>query len=1065
MEHRFRQALAVVALAFTPTIAVAQQPAVITGHVSSETGTPLGNVSVVIAGLRLGSLTSDNGQYTINVPAAQVAGQTITLTARLIGYREQSFQLRLTGERILQDFVLAASPVQLQGVIVMAEGQVQKKEQLGTDAQGVSTEQLNTTHAENFLNQLQGKVSGLQITAPGTQGGSVKITLRGSTSIAGNNDPLYVVDGVPIDDRNYGGNPNGGGSSDGQGGSSSWDFGSTITDLSPDDIASITILKGPNAAALYGSRAANGAIVITTKHGQNTESRVETKLTTSYSFDKVGTLPTYQNEYGQGAGGQFKYVDGNGGGIADNLDQSWGPRFDPSLLIDQFTGPNEPWIAHPDNVESFFNTGGTFNTNLAVSGGSDRANARMSVGVQTVNGIIPNNYAHKWTSSLAGNLKMGSKLTANASLQFLSNSNLNRPGVGYNSGILEQFIWFGRQVDMDALKAHYNDYFPNGTRYNWNTSYHSNPYFLQYDNPERDNRNQYVGSVSATYQFTDWLSATARGGGNIASFGYNADIASQNVSWAGAGLENLNYQGAFRLYDSHTTDYTTEFLVNANKQVTDALQLNALVGFSKNQTTFSDNSQVTTGISVPGIYNVSNAAITPTLGQYDERTQTNSVFGSASFTWKGWWTVEGTARNDWASTLPPENNSYFYPSVNTSLVLTDAIPELKSHTLSYLKLRGSIAQVGAPATAYQLYTVYDGISTKFSGQSQYSLDDALKNSHLKPEQTRSDEIGLEVGLFDNRVSLDASYYRKTTTDEIMSIPISAASGFTTQAVNAGEISNKGFEALLNFTPIRTQGGFEWNSTFSFAKNNSWVVSLAKGINTIVLGSTWYANVEARQGNPYGVIYGYTYARDSATGQILTSGGIPELGPLSVLGSVQPDWTGGWNNEFRYKGVSVSALIDIHEGGHIFSVSNMFGNYTGIFTNTLKGREVDWNNPGYVVKGCEDDGTGHCGGPNATVVTSEDYFENLFPITEPFTYKDSYIKLREVRVGWDLPLSITSTLHVSQANLAVYGRNLYTNTKVPNIDPEFAYSAGNSQGLEFAALPNPKSFGISLQVTP
>ncbi|HKT06972.1 MAG TPA: SusC/RagA family TonB-linked outer membrane protein [Gemmatimonadaceae bacterium] len=1049
MDARFRHALiTAAALALVPTVLAAQD--VLTGHVTGEGGAPLANAAVYIQNTRLGSVVASDGAYRIVLPTAEV-GQTVTVIARLIGYRERSQVVKLTQGTNTLDFALEASPVQLQGVITVAEGQQVQKSQLGTSAQAVSNEDLTKAPNNNFVEQLGAKVAGVEVTSPGTQGGSVAIRIRGSASITGNNEPLYVIDGVPIPTRDRGSDANGG-----------WDYGSTISDLNADDIASITVLKGPNAAALYGSEAANGAVIITTKHGSNSDGKIQTHLNTSYSFDKVGILPTFQNLYGQGAGGAFSYVDGLGDGIQDGNDQSFGPRLD-GRLIDQFTGAQQPWIAHPDNVSSFFNTGGTFEANLAVEGGSDKSNARMAVGVQNQSGIVPNNFFHKWTSSLAGNLKIGDKLTTTASLQFLRNNGLNRAGVGYNAGILEGLdVWFGRQVDMNALRAHYMDYNQFGNRYNWNSNYHSNPFFLQYMNPEQDTRNQYIGSVSATYHLTDWLSATGRAGGDIFNTQSQQDVAAGNVSWAGAGLEDLAYAGAFNLYNESQTDYTTEALLNATHALTSRLQLNALAAVGEHQANYHRNQQQTQGISVPNIYNISNAAISPTLTQFDEKDQTNSVFGSASLTWDNWWTIEGTARNDWSSTLPKGRNSYFYPSVNTSLVLSDALPSIKSNVLTYLKLRGSIAKVGNTAPAYSLLTTFDGQSTKFGGQPLYTLDDALANSDLKPEITRANEVGFEVGLFGDRATIDASYYSRATTNQIINVPVSPTSGFQDKWINAGKISNKGYEASLNVTPVRALGGeFEWNTTFTFNKNNSRVDALTNDVQTIVLGGSWYLTEEARKGQPYGALYGYTFLRDPTTHQLLLHDGLPQLGPQAVLGTVQPDWTGGWNNEFRYKRLTLSGLIDIHEGGSIFSVTNFFGEYTGVLASTIHGREKDWNDPGLVIKGI-DDATGQ---PNTTVVTSEEYFQSLFPIHEPFIYKDSYLKLREVRLSLDVPPNLTSMMHASQVQIALFGRNLWTSTKVPNIDPEFSTQTGNFQGVEFASLANPKSFGIQLQVTP
>lgn len=1052
MELRFRQLLAAATFALWPAVAVAQQGATITGHVSNEAGSPLSNASVFLQGTNLGTMTKEDGAFTISVPAARVTGQSATLSVRLIGYKEASAQIVLNAGQITHDFTLVSNPVQLNAVVTTALDIQKKKSQLGTAQQQIGNEELNAAPAQNIIDQMSGKVSGVEFTGSGTQGGSSNMVIRGQNSITGNNQPLFIIDGTPVSNRGNGGHPGGGTMLDG-----GWDFGTAISDLNPDDIASVTVLKGPNAAALYGSRASNGVVVITTKRGRNTDGKISTRLNTSYTWDKVGILPDYQNQYGQGSAGQFSYVDGNGGGIQDYNDQSFGPKLD-GRLIDQFTGPQQPWVAHPDNVSSFFNTGHTFDANFSVAGGTDKADARLSLGTQNVQGIIPNNFFQKFNGALAGGLKVNDRLSANASLQYVRNNALNRPGTGYNSGILEQFIWFGRQVDMQALKDHWMDYDQFGRHYNWNTSYHSNPYWLQYANRLRDDRDRFIGNVSATYKITDWMNATLRSGSDIYSFGAKQNIAPDNVSWAGAGSVNLNYQGGYTVLDQSSNENNTELLVTADKLVSPRLEISGAAGANKRYAHFAATTQTTPGLTVAGIYNASNAAIIPTDSSYDERRQVNSVYGSLSFTWDGWWTVEGTARNDWSSTLPESNHSYFYPSINTSVVLTDAIPSLKSNVLTYAKVRGSVAKVGSDATPYQLATTFHGLSDKFGKLPLFTEVNTIANSNLKPEITKSNEVGLELGLFGDRANIDLSYYDKATSDQIINVRVSSTSGYDFRAINAGKISNKGFEALVNVTPVRTSD-FEWNTTFSYSHNRSKVVELYPGITNIRLGGTWYAETDARVGEPYGAIYGYKYLRDD-NGNLILSDGLPQAGDFTNIGNIQPDWVGGWNNQLKYKNYSLSFLFDIHKGGDIFSVTNMWGNYTGIFQNTLRGREVDWNNPGIVVKGVNEDGS-----PNTTAVTAEDYFQSLFPIHEAFTYDDSWIKLREVRFGIDLPASLTSKMHASAVSLAFVGRNLWTHTKVPNIDPEFSYTSGNFQGMEFAALPAPKSFGVNLQITP
>ena len=1029
-----------------PALAAAQQDATISGRVTTDAGEALANASVFLQGTNVGTLTGEDGRYSFTVAAQNVTGDSATLTARRIGYRQAAVRINLVPGNITQDITLETMATQLQGVVVTtALGMAKEKSQLGSAQQQLSTEELNTTRSQNFVDQLQGKVAGLTITSSGTAGGSTKIVLRGANSINGNNSPLFVVDGMPVANDNRGSSPNGGSLSN-----TGIDAGSTISDINPDDIETISVLKGPNAAALYGSRAANGAIIITTKRGGS--GHVRTQLNTSYTWERPSILIDWQNLYGQGSAGNFRYVDGKGGGINDNYDQSYGPRLD-GRPIDQFTGPQQPWVAHPDNVDSFFDTGHSFSTTLAVSGGTENANARLSVGNTNISGVIPASKFHNITGSLGGELKLGSRVSTTASLQYARNRADNRPGMGYNTGIMEQFLWFGRQVDMDALRDRFYD--EDGNLFNWNHNFHNNPFWLQYENPERDNRERIITSGSGTYKVNDWLNATLRAGLDSYNWRIERMFAKGNLAFT-----NANYAGAFTFVNQYNSENNIDFLLNAKRALTSRLALDGLFGATRRYSEYRSDQTYTAGISVPDIYNVSNAAISPTLSNYYSQRQTNSVYGSLAFTWDGWWTVEGTARNDWSSTLPRGNNSYFYPSVNTSVVLTDAIPSLASSTLSFLKLRAAYAQVGNDAPPYQLASTYNGVSNKFGSLPQYELSSNIANFDLKPELTNSFEMGTEVGLFDNRITLDASYYNKSTRNQIINLVVSSTGGFLTKSLNAGEITNHGFDALLTAIPVRTSD-FEWTTSFNFARNRSKVVSLAPGLNTVILASQRSATIEARVDEPYGALYGRTYLRDEATGELLLSNGLPQQGPTALLGNINPDWTGGWNNTFKYRQFSLGFLLDVRQGGETFSNTNMMCEQSGACANTLLGREVNWNEPGIVGKGI-DEGTGQ---PNDRLVTSEQWFQAKWLINEAYTYDLSYVKLREVRFGYDLPTSLVSRLSASAASVSLIGRNIWTHKNIPNIDPEFAYSNGNAEGFEYMPIPQNRSIGINLQITP
>jgi len=1068
---------------FAPALAQAQGTT-ISGQVTGTGGTPIVGASVSIPTLRVGAFSDDAGNYSFTVPAS-ANGTTVSVLARRLGFQPSSATVSITGAPVTQNFSLSPSATELQGVVVTALGLAREKSRLGTAQQQLSASEINQTKAMNVVDQLAGKVSGVTITGSGTQGGSSNIVIRGSNSITGNNQPLFIVDGVAINNRGRGtgsatngGDPNGG-----------WDFGSGIADLNPDDIATMSVLKGPNAAALYGSRAANGVIIITTKRGSSSGGRARVELNTTYTWDKPSILPTYQNQYGQGAGGEFDFFDGAGGGVADGLDQSFGPKldgrttgciftsapnsttYDTSVPCHQFDAVSGgPWVAHPDNVESFFNTGHTRSSTIAFSGGTDRASARISFGRDNITGYVPNNNFTKTSGLLNGTVKVTDRLTTDATLQYVKNGAINRPGTGYNNGLLETFVWFGRQVDMNSLRNYQLGGAANGgpsnREYNWNYNYHNNPFWVQFENPLQDTRDRFIGSVSATYKLFEGVNAIAQTGSDIYRFNIDQRFGPQNIQ--GNGIDP-NFFGGFDFVNDYSNDNSTSLLVNATRDLNPKFSVNATVGGSTRRELYNSKSISTTGISVAGIYNVGNAAVTPTLGQFDSRRQVQSVFGAADLTLLNWLTVGGTARNDWSSTLPTGKNSYFYPSGSVAAVLTDAIPALKNSFLSYAKIRASAARVGNDAPPYQLRATYPSLGTKFGSRPQFSLQNSIANPDLKAENTDAKELGLELSMLDGRATFDFSWYDKATKNQIFTIPISPTSGFQTKSVNAGKITNKGIDFLLGLTPIQTTGGFNWNSTFNFSKNKSMVVELAPGIDTYIIGTSWYTNVEARAGQPYGSIFGYAFERDSATGKIYTDGGYTVLGGRKVLGNIQPNWTGGWSNTFAYKNVTVSGLIDMRRGGNIVSVTNFFGDYAGVTKESLKGREVDWNNPGVVVDGIDINScaaTGPCNGtPNTDNITAEQYFQNIFPVMEPYVYKDDWVKLRELRIGLDLPGRWAQMFNARAVNVSLIGRNLHTWTNVPNIDPEFSYTVGNFQGIEFAALPNARTWGLSFRITP
>lgn len=1052
----------------------AQGQTVVSGRVLDKAGVPVANTSVTIEGTNYVSLSNAEGRYTLTVPATRT-GPAVAV-ARHLGYRSERKELILNGSAISADFALQAQATQLGEVVVTALSQQREKATIGTAQQTVSNEQLGT-QAPNLIAAMSGKVAGLQIANSGNMGGSSRIVIRGAGSILGNNQPLFIVDGIPISNEGFSTASASGGR----------DYGSAISDINPDDISSLTVLKGPNAAALYGSRASNGAIVITTKNARSMLRGTKVSLTTRITSDQMSIFPKYQNQYGQGFGGEFDYVDGNGSGTNDGADESWGPKldgrttgcvymrdakgkliqpltYDTSHPCNQFNGQGLPWIAHPDNVANFFRNGYTMSNNMNASGTTDNSAARLSLTKDETNGIVPNTSLSRLGGTLSASTTIREKLTLGGNLQYTNTNGMNRPENGYTEGNpFMTFTWFGRQVDVDALRDHYYNTnspygFADGSLFNWNDNYHRNPYWQYAKNPAPDSRDRVIGQINANYQFNSWLSGLVRAGTDTYRQTQDANFAKGNIDNASAA-----YNGGFTHDMSRARESNLEGLLTAHK-TTSNVDLTVNFGGNRRRNDRFGDTYRTNSILVEEVYNLANSAIPVTSTNTESHSAVNSSYGSAVATFNNVFTLEGTARNDWSSTLPKENASYFYPSLTGSLLLSDLMPAITSNGLiSYMKVRGSWARVGSDAAAYQLATTYAGNANKFGSLPQFSLGDQSANASLKPEQTTGREGGLEFGLFNDRLTVDATYYQKITRDQILPLTVSRAAGFNAAVINAGQVSNKGIEASVTGRMLRLANGFEWTSSFNYLKNKNMVDALAPGLASTTIATQWGAQIQAREGEPYGVLWGKYWLRDSATGKILTDGGLPiGSSDSKILGNVNPDWTGGWTNEFRFKRLTLTSLLDIRHGGDNFSVGNWWGMYAGILESTLEGREVDWDKPGRVVDGIDV----NTGLPNDIKVTAEDYGHNLYPTAEPAVFSSGFVKLREVRLGWDIPPRYFQRLSLSSMQLTLVGSNLMTWTNFPNYDPENATNATNGgQGFDMGALPTTRNLGFHLTITP
>lgn len=1072
--HLFLLALAI------GVIQGAAQVTTVRGIVTTEEdGEPVIGASVIVKGTSLGTVTDVNGRF-------ELSGLPPSATRLLISYISLMAKEVAIAPQV--SVTLKSDTHLLDEVVVTALGISREKKALGYTAQEVKQNALVQGKDNNLLNSLSGKIAGVRIT--NTQGdvGSSRIVIRGETSIAGENQPLFIVDGIPVDNSQLNAR------------SSGRDFKNAIADLNPEDIKTLTVLKGPNAAALYGARAAHGAIVITTKGGDKRQKGIGITLHSSTQVSFVATLPEFQNLFGQGAGGRFSYVDGKGAGVNDGVDESWGPRLDIGLLIPQFDSPLDadgnrvatPWVSHPNNVRDYFRMGISTNSGISVARGDDKYQFRVGYNYEKQVSIVPDAGTNKTNISLNTDYHLAKWIVVGATANYIVYTAPSLPGSATPSGSnvrsnspMLQFLWFGRQVDTNSLKADY-------TR-NWNSSYYDNPFWSASYNTQSQERHRLIGDLHAEFRLTDGLNVRFR----TSTDWYN-DRRKSKVKWgsAGAGSPYGSYAE-----DAYTVkENNTEVLATYIKQLNKNWGIDALLGFNVRNKQYENNYQAAPRLAVADLYTLTNSR-DPLISSNDfYRLRQYGLYGSIQLDYRRWAFLNITGRNDWSSTLPVDNNSYFYPSVTASVLLSEAFG-WRSKAVNYLKIRGGWSQVGADANPYQLATVFTS-ETAFNGNPLQSSSTIGMNPNLKPEKTSSIEAGFEAAFWDNRLYLDFTYYKTDSRNQILKLATTAASGYTSQVRNAGHIRNRGYEIQLGAVPIQTSKGFRWNLDLNYGANSSKVVKLDdEGLITSYQLYSSGIQILASVGEAYGTMFGTSYVRDANGNVVVDANGLPKISTTNkTLGKFTPDWTGGISNTFSYRSLSLSFLIDASVGGSIFSNTNKTGKYTGVLANTLSGRDAEhgglWyytdamgNNvrlpesPSYSVSsdglyyaqvngqstrvyqdGIMVEGVTESGSKNEEVVSAEKYYHRIYSIAEANVYDASYVKLREVALSYRLPRLWTQKLHLQEASVTLTGRNLWTIYKsVPNIDPESALTTGNAQGVEAYSLPTTRSFGVNLSV--
>ncbi len=1026
--------------------------------VDATTGQPLPGVQVLIVGTQLGSLTGDDGRYQVpGVPPGPASVRAI-----LLGYRADDQQVTVApGGTATVDFSMIQTALELEGLVVTALGIERQARTLTTSVQQVAGDEIARVPDPNIVASLSGKLAGVSIFNSNTAGGSSRIVIRGANSLTGGNQPLFVVDGIPVSNST-------GSGIFGSRGYAAIDYGNAIQDLNANDIQSISVLKGPNAAALYGSRAANGAIIITTKSGREARGgSTGVTATSTITMEAPLKLPDYQNQYGQGWNGRYSYLNGKGGGTYDDYDESWGPRMDIGLMIPQFFSEGEaaPWESHPSNVRDFFETGQTSVTNASMVLGSGATSARLSIGNFDQNGMLPGFRLQRMTFGINAAGEVTDRLQAQVSLQYLNVDGFNRPGQGYSSdNPMFGFVWHGRQVDTKLLKGHL--YNPDGSQFNWNNQWNNNPYWTATVNKNWDNRDRVMGSGSVTYRAAPWLSAMLRTGTD-----WYQDHRKRIFAAGTLGQSGVDPNGAFGEGNVFRQETNTDFLLTATPELQGDVTVTVNFGGNRRDANYRSNDAYVRNLVIPGLYDLGNAAVTPELGDWREDQRVNSLYGAAQVGYKDLLFLDLTGRNDWSSTLPEGHNSYFYPSVSGSLVFSDlvAVPGM-----SYGKLRAGWTAVGNDASAFSLVDPYVA-STPFDGVPRYSASSSLRNFDLKPERTEAWEVGGELRFLEDRLGLDLTYYNKGTFNQIVPAQISALTGFTSRYVNAGTIRNTGVELQLTATPLRLENGLEWEIYGNYSKNSSEVEELYGDLETIVLDTYYGVTVEARKGEPYGQMYGRLYVRDSQGNIVVGSNGNPlnaSSNPVGLLGNYNPDWSGGIGSGVNYGGFSLDVLFDTQQGGSVSSMTNRYGTRSGVLAATLWGREeYDQNGVpiatsaggGLIVPGVKVVAGDTV--PNDIRTAAQSYHRSLSGITEAFVYDASFVKLREVRLGYDVPQDLTNRMGLARMSLALVGRNLFLWSDVPNIDPETAFNPGNAQGFEYGQLPSARSIGFTISVTP
>lgn len=1043
----------------------------VSGRVTDSSGKPLPGISIKARGNKAGASTNKDGSFALDIP-----GTTATLDVTGIGYLSKTVVAE-SGQPVSISLDLEAK--QLSEVVVTALGITRTRNSLPYAAQQVTGDDVSKNRSSNFVSNLSGKVSGIEIRQNNTLGASTNVVIRGAKSLLGSNQALFVVDGVPIDNTTTN-------TANQRQGIVGYDYGSAAADINPDDIESINVLKGAAATALYGSRAGNGVILITTKKASK---GLGVTVNTGVSFGSIDkkTFASYQKSYGGGYGqyyedpsGYFLSRDINGDGIDDLVvptseDASYGAPFDAGkqvYLWDAFDptspyyGKSRPWVAAANDPTTFFEKPVSTNIGVAVDGGGDKGQFKLGYNRNDDKGILPNSRIKKDLLNFGANYKIVDNLVAGASVNYSKINGLGRYGTGYDpkSPATNFREWWQVNNDIKELK---DAYFRTRKNVTWNWAdptdltpiYWDNPYWDRYENYESDGRDRLFGNVSLAWKINKFFDVLGR----IGMDSYD-EVQEERINVGSIDVSQyLKRNNSFR-------EYNYDLLINFNKDLSKAFNIKATIGSNIRRSSYKSNEASTNGgLAVPDVYSLSNTK-NPMESplEIENNIGVDGVFLTGTLGFRDQVFLDASVRRDKSSTLPVDNNVYYYPAVSLGWVFSKLIHN--TGWLSYGKFRANYAEVGNSAPAHTLEDVYN-FNTSFGGVSSTRIPLIKNNPDLKPEKTRSAEAGLEMQFLHNRVGFDITYYDAKSLNQIVAAPVSRATGYDAKYINAGEIENKGIELTLKGTPLKTKN-FSWDININWTRNRNRVNSLGGEIDNLELGSfQGGVTINASLGQPYGTIRGnnfvYTDGKktvDASTGRYLLSATSNE-----IIGNTNPDWLSGITNTFRYKNIALSFLIDIRKGGDVFSLDMYYGLATGLYPETAGLNDL--GNPlrlpiadgGGIIR----DGVTPDGKTNTKRAEAYNYgaYGYRYSPAAAFVYDASFVKLRELTLTYSFPQAVISKLKVFKGiDFSIIGRNLWLIHKnLPYADPEEGLSAGNLQGYQVGAYPTTRNMGLNLKL--